>query len=99
MKFTSTLETRIRYASSDCLETFSFPTNNPLEALGELELIGERFYLERKNILLARQIGLTDCYNLFHDPNSIDSDIIVCRAFKKIDQIIQVSREIIKKPQ
>ena len=29
---------------------------------------------------------------------SIDSDIIVCRAFKKLDQIIQVSREIIKKP-
>jgi 16S rRNA G527 N7-methylase RsmG len=28
----------------------------------------------------------------------IDSDIIVCRAFKKLDQVIQVSREIAKKP-
>ncbi len=28
----------------------------------------------------------------------IDTDIIVCRAFKKIDKIIQVSREIAKKP-
>ena len=28
----------------------------------------------------------------------IDSDIVVCRAFKKLDQIIQVSREIAKKP-
>jgi 16S rRNA (guanine527-N7)-methyltransferase len=28
----------------------------------------------------------------------IDSDTIVCRAFKKLDQVIQVSREIIKKP-
>ena len=28
----------------------------------------------------------------------LDSDIIVCRAFKKLDQIIQVSREIAKKP-
>ena len=28
----------------------------------------------------------------------IDSEIIICRAFKKLDQIIQVSREIIKKP-
>jgi len=27
----------------------------------------------------------------------IDSDIIICRAFKKLDQIIQVSREIAKK--
>ena len=29
---------------------------------------------------------------------SINSDYIVCRAFKKIDAIIQVSREIAKKP-
>ena len=28
----------------------------------------------------------------------IDSEIITCRAFKKLDQIIQVSREIAKKP-
>ena len=28
----------------------------------------------------------------------IDSEIIICRAFKKLDQIIQVSREIAKKP-
>ena len=28
----------------------------------------------------------------------IDSEIIVCRAFKKLDSIIQVSREIAKKP-
>ena len=28
----------------------------------------------------------------------LDSDIIVCRAFKKLDQVIQVSREIAKKP-
>ena len=28
----------------------------------------------------------------------LDSDIIVCRAFKKLDQVIQVSREIVKKP-
>ena len=28
----------------------------------------------------------------------IDSEIIICRAFKKLDSIIQVSREIVKKP-
>ena len=28
----------------------------------------------------------------------LDSDIIVCRAFKKLDEVIQVSREIVKKP-
>ena len=28
----------------------------------------------------------------------LDCDIIVCRAFKKLEQVIQVSREIAKKP-
>ena len=28
----------------------------------------------------------------------LDTDIIICRAFKKLDQVIQVSREIAKKP-
>ena len=28
----------------------------------------------------------------------LDSDMIICRAFKKLDQVIQVSREIAKKP-
>ena len=28
----------------------------------------------------------------------IDSDIIICRAFKKLEHVIQVSREIAKKP-
>ena len=30
--------------------------------------------------------------------NEIKSDFIVCRAFKKLDQVIQVSREIVKIP-
>ena len=30
--------------------------------------------------------------------SKIDADIIVCRAFKKIDEIIRISREMIKKP-
>ena len=34
--------------------------------------------------------------NIYED--NIESDYIVCRAFKKLDRIIQVSREIAKKP-
>ncbi len=30
--------------------------------------------------------------------SNLDSDIIICRAFKKLDSVIQVSREIAKKP-
>ena len=36
-------------------------------------------------------------YNNIFD-NKIESDYIVCRAFKKLERIIQVSREIVKKP-
>ena len=36
-------------------------------------------------------------FNNIYD-NKIESDYIVCRAFKKLDRIIQVSREIAKKP-
>ena len=34
--------------------------------------------------------------NVYDD--KIESNIIVCRAFKKLDHLIQVSREIVKKP-
>jgi len=30
--------------------------------------------------------------------NEMKSEVLVCRAFKKLDQIIQVSREMVKKP-
>ena len=36
-------------------------------------------------------------YSSIYD-NKIESNVVVCRAFKKLDQIIQVSREIIKIP-
>jgi 16S rRNA (guanine527-N7)-methyltransferase len=29
---------------------------------------------------------------------NIECDFVVCRAFKKLNQVIQVSREIVKKP-
>ena len=30
--------------------------------------------------------------------HKIEADIVVCRAFKKLDEIIKISREIVKKP-
>jgi len=36
-------------------------------------------------------------YGDIRDEN-IDTDVIVCRAFKKLEKVIQVSREIAKKP-
>ena len=48
-----------------------------------------------KNISERLSIKIEVCGNIYED--SIDSDFIVCRAFKKLGAIIQVSREIVKK--
>ncbi|WP_201352067.1 Eco57I restriction-modification methylase domain-containing protein [Hydrogenimonas urashimensis] len=83
-KNASTLETRLRYTPSDCFETFPFPValhpdwrqvdfDDPVVA--KLETIGERYHENRRKIMLDRWIGLTDLYNLFHDPTVKDHDI------------------------
>ena len=47
---------------------------------------------------VIRELGLNA--EVLGDVNDeyIVSDIIICRAFKKLDKVIQVSREIAKKP-
>ncbi len=47
---------------------------------------------------VIKQLGLNAKVfgNIEHE--FLDTDIIVCRAFKKLDKVIQVSREIAKKP-
>jgi len=47
---------------------------------------------------IVKELGLNaETFNNIYD-NTIESEYIVCRAFKKLDRIIQVSREIAKKP-
>lgn len=73
-KYSSTLETRQRYAPSDCFETFPFPSPSveQREAIGR---IGEAYHEHRRQTMLRRQLGLTKTYNLFHDPECRDADI------------------------
>ena len=70
----STLETRFRYTPSDCFETFPFP-----DRLEGLESIGERYHDHRRQIMLARQEGLTKTYNRFHNPEEEIADILTLR--------------------
>ena len=37
--------------------------------------VGGQYYEHRRQIMLARQLGLTKTYNLFHDPACEDADI------------------------
>ena len=39
-----------------------------------------------------------DIHENVYNSNSISSDYILCRAFKKLQEVIRISREIVKKP-
>lgn len=74
----STLETRVRYTPSDVFETFPRPEPTP-----ELEAIGRTLDIERREIMLRRELGLTKLYNLVNDPGleaGTDPDVDRMRA-------------------
>ena len=66
----STLETRPVYTPTDCFETFPFPAS-----ISSLAGIGESYSEQRRQIMLARQEGLTKIYNRFHNPDETSVDI------------------------
>ncbi|MBN1198107.1 MAG: hypothetical protein JXA23_02060 [Bacteroidales bacterium] len=67
-KYSSTLESRIRYVNVDCIDTFPFPLNLDL-VLNELNILGLTHYEHRRQLLLSMQLGLTKTYNLIHSKN------------------------------
>ena len=59
------------------------------EPFREAERIGGEYHEHRRQIMLARQLGLTKTYNLFHDPACTDSDIQRLRELhREMDNII-----------
>ncbi|HNY41903.1 MAG TPA: hypothetical protein PKJ41_15990, partial [Bryobacteraceae bacterium] len=73
--YSSTLETRLKYITSDGFETFPFPTSPSL-----LESSGERYHSHRRDIMIARREGLTTTYNRFHSPHEVSHDIATLRS-------------------
>jgi len=88
----SSLRTDIRYTPTDCFDTFPFP---PLEyerlASSQWQLeempqsfqqaaqVGAAYHEHRRQVMRARQLGLTKTYNLFHNPACQDADIVRLR--------------------
>ncbi len=80
-KYSGTLTQVLRYSSSNCFNTFAFPkglweTPNP-----SLADIGEKYHTHRKDLMQVLWLGLTDIYNLFHNPDL--SPEIVAKISKK----------------
>jgi hypothetical protein len=80
----STLETRIRYTPTDVFETFPRP-----DLTDRLRHLGHALDRDRRDLMLARQAGLTATYNLVHDPACTDADIVGLRALHRdIDRAV-----------
>jgi len=73
----STLETRIRYTSTDCFETFAQPELT--ETVGNL---GGQLNEHRSTLMLDRQEGLTTAYNRVHDPDEHADDVARLRELQ-----------------
>src|SRR5439155_21034255 len=73
----SSMKDDLRYAPSDCFETFPFPEVLPQP----LEEAGRACYAWRADLMSRTDQGLTDIYNRFHDPLERDADIVKLREF------------------
>ena len=77
--FGSRLETRLRYAPTDCFETYPFLQSSHSD-LGEM---GGRLHQARIDIMHADRIGLTKLYNRFHTEIERDPRIEGLRALQR----------------
>ena len=75
----STMRTDIRYTPTDCFQTFPFPQWLALDAKDKVGGAASSFFDQRHCVLENRRIGLTDLYNLFHNPSCKDQDILTLR--------------------
>lgn len=62
--FTSTLEDRLNYSPTDCLQNFPLP--RPAEGNSMLEAIGQTYHDYRAELMVAANEGMTKTYNRFH---------------------------------
>lgn len=62
--FSSSMKDDLRYAPSDCFETFPFPSG--YEADDVLESSGRAYHSQRAAVMVSADEGMTKTYNRFH---------------------------------
>lgn len=70
----SSMRNDLRYAASDCFDTFPFPNVSSV-----LETVGERVYATRAAYMVDTDRGLTKTYNALKDPTCTDPRILELR--------------------
>ena len=93
-KYSSSLETRLRYTPANCFETFPFPQNITGETESTLVDIGEQYHEFRRQVMYRLRLGLTKTYNLFHT-RDLSEDMVenACKQDKEIT--MQAHKDII----
>jgi len=68
--------TTVTYSTTEALETWPMPVIPSAKGQkGQLDKIGETYHEARENVMTSLGKGLTDTYNLFHDPTERITDI------------------------
>jgi len=86
----SSLEDRLRYAASDCFETFPFPSGVGHDA--RMATAGKLYYDFRASLMVANNEGLTTTYNRFHDPDHDGSGVEGRDSADVIKDIVELRR-------
>jgi hypothetical protein len=76
--FGGSLGDQLCYTGSSCYENFPFPS--PCD---KLERAGNDYFEARKALMVSRSVGLTQAYNLFHDPDEHAPDVVSHREKRK----------------
>ncbi len=71
--FSSSMKDDLRYAPSDCFETFAFPPG--YEGHSALEAAGQTYHDHRAALMIAADEGMTKTYNRFHDSEEAGATI------------------------
>lgn len=80
----STMKADLRYTPSDVVETLPLP-----EMTGEMRELGDRLDTRRREIMLARDAGLTATYGLVNNADCLDADIVELREIhRNIDEAL-----------
>lgn len=85
--FSSSLEDRLNYSPSDCFVTFPMPVAGEENTL--LGRLGSEYYEVRREMMVRTDVGLTEIYNRFHDPDQRDPDCVSLReAHAAMDRVV-----------
>ncbi|MEQ8853605.1 DNA methyltransferase [Gimesia sp.] len=75
----------LRYSPKRCSYTFPWP----LEINTDAKIIGKTYHLKRQSIMESNNLGLTQLYNRFHDPEDRSEDIRCLRELHvRMDQCV-----------